>query len=52
MFSAFLIVTAYRFTNSGYLDSKRFGPYERAKGTALVAPGPEIKAEGPYEGRL
>jgi len=46
------IVTAYRFTNSGYLDSKRFGPYERAKGTALVAPGPEIKAESLYEGRL
>lgn len=45
------IVTEYRFTNSGYLDPKWFGPYERAKGTALVAPGPEVKAESRYEGR-
>jgi hypothetical protein len=32
------MVTAYRFTNSGYLDPRKFGPYERAKGTALVPP--------------
>jgi hypothetical protein len=37
------VITAYRFTNSRYLDSKRFGEYERAKGTVLVPPGPEIK---------
>ena len=37
------LITAYRFTNSGYLDTSRFVEYERAKGTALVAPGPEIK---------
>ncbi|MCL1855091.1 MAG: DUF4121 family protein [Clostridia bacterium] len=36
------LIAAYRFTNSGYLDHKKFGPYERAKGTALAAPGPEI----------
>ncbi len=32
------VVTVYRFTNSGYLDPRRFGPYEKAKGTALFAP--------------
>ena len=37
------MITEYRFTNSGYLDPRMFGPYERAKGTALVSPGPEIK---------
>lgn len=35
------VITVYRFTNSGYLDW--LGEYEKAKGTALVAPGPEIK---------
>jgi len=39
------LITAYRFTNSGYLERKKLGPYERAKGTALVTPGPEIKGE-------
>ena len=39
------VVTVYRFTNSGYLDTKRFAEYEKAKGTALEAPGPEIKGE-------
>lgn len=37
------MITVHRFTNSGYLDYRKFGPYEKAKGTALVAPGPEIK---------
>lgn len=37
------VITVYRFTNSGYLDRKKFGEYARAKGTALVLPGPEIK---------
>jgi hypothetical protein len=41
------MVTVYRFTNSGYLDPKRFGPYEKAKGAALVAPGAEIKEKEP-----
>ena len=36
-------VTEYRFTNTGYLNSKVYGPYERAKGTTLIEPGPEIK---------
>jgi len=38
------MITTYRFTNSGYLDAQKFGPYERAKGTELVTPGLEIKA--------
>ena len=42
------VITAYRFTNSGYLNPKRFDKYERAKGTALVPPGPEIAEEIPY----
>jgi len=37
------MINVYRFTNSGYLDTGKFGPYERAKGTALVGPGPEVK---------
>jgi len=36
-------ITVYRFTNSGYLDSKWFGEYARAKGIELVAPKPESK---------
>ena len=37
------MITEYRFTNSGYLDPRSFGPYEKAKGTALVSPGQEVK---------
>jgi len=37
------MITEYRFTNTGYLDPKWFGPYEKAKGTALSSPGPEVK---------
>jgi len=37
------MITEYRFTNSGYLDPRRFGSYERARGTALVPPGPEAE---------
>ena len=29
------MITVYRFTNSGYLDARKFGPYERARGTVL-----------------
>lgn len=36
------VVTEYRFTNSGYLDPKIIGPYERAKGVALAPPRPKI----------
>lgn len=37
------MITVYRFTNAGYLDPRRFTPYERAKGTKLVAPEPDRK---------
>jgi predicted transcriptional regulator len=37
------MVTVYRFTNSGYLDSREFGEYERAKGTALVPSEAKVK---------
>jgi hypothetical protein len=36
------LVTVYRFTNSGYLDPRRFVEYERARGTALSSPGADI----------
>jgi len=42
------VITVYRFTNSGYLNPKRFCEYEKAKGTTLVPPGPEIKEEKTY----
>ena len=39
------MITEYRFANTGYLDPRSFSPYERAKGTVLSSPEPEVKGE-------
>jgi hypothetical protein len=38
-------ITAYRFTNTGYLNPRKYSPYERAKGAALIAPAPELTGQ-------
>jgi len=44
-------MTAYRFTNTGYLKRAEYDQYERARGTLLESPGPDVKEELLYQGR-